>query len=246
MWGFILFLAVIAGLIGYGWWWHNHGDGKRQREREAAAQAARAASVRARGWSYTEEATGDIKYRIHGKTEEGAAWEVFYDSDHRSSSSRPKLVFICESLRVAEDVWHINDRKSFDLMQKRVVKMLFTGVAKLVSALHDDTARKTRFFEKATAQPAGSQAFQARFVVVATDSRWKGLVTGEIERAILTWPAMTTSMTWPDNAFSANLDAKGLRVQLQADAPSLDVITQMIHLGQALAGQTSRLQRGMV
>ncbi len=228
-------VAVIAGLIAYGYWWYHYGDGKQQRERALKDAADRAAHVAARGWRYEVPETGDIKYRIHGRTPGGLAWEVYYDSDHSSSSSTPKLKFTVAELDRQSWMWSINDRPTFDLVQKKAVKALIGGLAGAVSLFTDKLKAKTAFYNEAKAQDAGSQAFRARYVLVATTSKWNALIDAEIERAILNLPPFKASMTRADNCLSSEMGPGGMEVKLYVDGPSVEVIDHIVALGERLA-----------
>jgi hypothetical protein len=228
-------LAIIVGLIAYGYWWHNHGDGKRQRDRVNQESKDRAALVHARGWRYEVPESGDIKYRIHGRTPSGLAWELYYDSDHSSSSSTPKLKILVPELGRQKWMWAINDRPTFDVVQKKAVKAIISGIAGAASLFSDKMKEKTAFFNNAKAQNAGSQAFQARYVLVSDNTRWNSLIDADVERAILHWPAYKGSMSRPDICLSAELGPGGLEVKLYVDGPSMEVIDQIVTLGERLA-----------
>ncbi len=231
----LLFVVIFASLIAYGYWWHNYGDGKRQRELAIQDAKARASQVEARGWRYEVPESGDIKYRIHGRTPGGLAWELYYDSDHSSSSSTPKLKFIVPELDRPNWLWSINDRPTFDLVQKKAVKAVINGLAGAVSLFSDKMKAKTAFFNDAKAQGAGSQTFRSRYVLVSATAKWNSLIDSEIERAILNWPPFKGSMTQHDNCLSAEMRPGGMEVKLYVDGPSMEVIDHMVGLGERLA-----------
>lgn len=245
MWVFIAFVVGFAALFAYGWWSYHYGDGKRQREREAEEALQRQRRVEFEGWDYESRATGDIKYLITGRLDDGADWVLRYDSDHSSSSSSPKLIFEMEALPSPDEEWHITDTKTYDVMQKRAVKMVISGLSALIGSVHARTARKRMFFEAARAQQAGSVSFQARYVLVAIEPRWRLIVDDQTERLMLRWPAFKTTMTWRDNALSAEKGERGLHVQLFVESPSFEVIQQVITLGRHLADRhrTVRAER---
>jgi hypothetical protein len=236
-----LFVVAFALLIGYGYWWQNHGDGKRQREKAAQQAKDRERLVRARGWRYTTIESGDIKYRIEGNLANGAAWTIEYDSDHSSSSSRPKLMFLAKSLGREGWLWSISDRKTFKITQHWAARSLILGLAKLISLGSDKLKGKTTFFQESKVLPAGSAAFRERFVLVSMSPRYTRLVDHEVEKMILEWPEFTQSMSMRDNCISAELGPQGLQVQLYADAPSMAVIEHMVKLGNALASRNNEI-----
>lgn len=231
----LIVFAIIVGLIAYGYWWHNHGDGKRHRDRASQEAKDRAALVHARGWRYEVAESGDIKYRIFGRTPGGLAWEIYYDSDHSSSSSTAKLQFKVVELDRQKWLWSVNDRPTYDIVQKKAVKAIITGIAGAVSMFSDKMKEKTAFFNNAKAQNAGSQAFQARYVLVSDSARWNSLIDAEVERAILHWPEYKGSMSRPDNCLSAELGPGGMEVKLYVDGPSIEVIDHVVALGERLA-----------
>ena len=227
--------AIFVGLIAYGYWWHNHGDGKRQRECANQEAKDRAALVEVRGWRYEVPESGDIKYRIYGRKPGGLAWELHCDSDHSSSSSTPKLMFKVPELDRQKWIWSINDRPTFDIVQKKAVKAVISGLASAVSLFSDTMKAKTAFFNNAKAQNAGSQAFQARYVLASETARWNSLIDAEVERAILDWPTYKGSMSRVDNCLSAELGPVGMEVKLYVDGPSMEVIDHIVALGERLA-----------
>jgi hypothetical protein len=231
----LIVVTIIVGLIAYGYWWQNYGDGKRQRERADQEAKDRESLVQERGWRYDVPESGDIKYRVHGRTPGGLAWELYYDSDHSSSSSTPKLKFLVAELGRQKWMWAINDRPTFDLVQKKAVKAIISGLAGAASLFSDKLKEKTAFFNNAKAQNAGSQAFQARYVLVSDSARWNSLIDAEVERAILHWPAYKGSMSRVDNCVSAELGPVGMEVKLYVDGPSMEVIDHMVALGGRLA-----------
>ena len=231
-------VGLIVAAIAYGYWWNVHGDGKRLRDLEVSEGEDRAKRLRARGWEYEAIETSDIKYRVRGVTESGVAWELHYDTDHSSSSSNAELIFRVPTLGRGTWVWHIDDRFSFEVSQGRVVKSIISGAAKLVGQFSDHLKGKAAFFDNAREISSGNAAFRKRFVVVAAEDRWAGLINSDTERMILSWPTHKSSMSRPDNAFSAGLEPDGLRVKLFVDAPSVAVIEHLVKLGQSLADET--------
>lgn len=228
-----IIIAVVGGLI-YAWWWSNHGGGKTRREQEEKRKAARAASIRARGWKYDGTIDGNIHYRISATTENGRTWKMFYDSDHSSSSSSPKLVFSAPLTVKDGYAWFIHDRKTWEIMQKTGVRVLVGGLAKLAGAFSDGVKAKGDFYLDAQPIPAGSAEFRQRYVLVGQDVRWASLIEPEIERRMLEWPDFKQSMSMRDNCFSAELGPEGLSIKLYADAPDLAVIDHMARLGQQM------------
>ncbi len=111
-------------------------------------------------------------------------------------------------------------------------------MANLVGQFSEQLKVKTAFYDGAREIPAGTGAFRKRYVVVAAEDRWAGLINSEIERMILNWPAFKGATSRPDNALSAGLEPDGLKVKLFVDAPSVAVIEHAIKLGQSLAGET--------
>jgi hypothetical protein len=236
----LLVLAFVA-FFGYFFWWYRFGEGKRQRETAEKLQRERGALVRARGWRYDDKADRDIRYRIHGRTEGGVAWQIHYDSDLSSSSSSPKLIFTADSFASRGYVWAICDRKTFDVVSSKMVRGVIGGIVAAVSLFSDKAAASSEFFSNAKDLDAGSRTFREHFVLLAQDGRWKPLIDGEIERGVLNWPAFKQSMSMRDNCFSASLESQGLVVKLYADTPSFEVISHMAKLGQSLAEKTAAI-----
>lgn len=235
---FLAFIVPVIGAVAYSIWWHRYGGGKlllRKQEMEAERRVTR---VRMNGWRYDGTHDGNIRYRIDGATQGGLDWKIEYDSDHSSSGSTPKLIFLVETLNAPAYEWQIFDRWGYDLFRQGAAKMLLGGVAKMLAAMSKSVALKTDFFYGAVELPAGSAAFCERFALIATDSRYADLIDADSERRILDWPAFKPSMSKKDNCFSAGLEPEGLRVQLYVDGPSFEVIEHLARLGQMLADRS--------
>jgi hypothetical protein len=219
-----------------------YGGGRQRREAEQRRKSERAASASARGWQYDGTIVGDIHYRISSKTPTGAAWQIHYDSDQSSSSPSPKLVFLSEALAGPIFVWTIHDKKTYDFVQRGSVRMIVGSISRLVGAFSESMKIKRDFYVGATTLPAGSRAFQARYVLAALDTRWSLLIDSEIERLVLNWPYFKQSMSSRDNCISAELAPAGLRVQIHCDAPDVKVIEQLAELGQRLTDATRAIR----
>ncbi len=245
--GLFIFAAVsvfFIGLIIYGRWWELHGGGKIRRAAEERRKTERAASARARGWQYDGTIDGNVHYRITGASADGTAWTIHYDSDHSSSSSRPKLIFSAPALSGDGYRWIIHDKKTFDITQKAGVRIMVGGLTRLVGAFSDSMKIKRDFYLNAIVIHAGSDEFRKRYVLAATDGRWSSLLSSEIERMILSWPDFKQTMSLRDNCFSAELAPQGLRITLYCDAPEFAVIEQMAKLGDRLVEETTRIGTG--
>lgn len=231
----VIVILIIVGLVAYGYWRQNYGDGKHQRERAIIDANGRAAHAAARGWRYEAPESGDIKYRIHGRSPGGLAWELYYDSDQSSSSPTPKIKFLVAELGRQKWMWAINDKPTFDVVQRKAVKAIISGLAGAARLFSDKLKEETAFFNNAKAQNAGSQAFQARYVLVSDSARWNSLIDADIERDILHWPTYNGSMGRPDNCLSAGMEPGGMQVKLYVDGPSMEVIDHIVALGERLA-----------
>lgn len=244
--GVFLFAAVVVlfiALAAYARWWHVHGGGKVQREKEAERKRVREAGAARKGWTYDATIDGNIHYRLSGRTPAGMAWTVHYDSDHSSSSSTPKLVFLAP-LATEDHAWYLHDAKTFGVMQGAGARAVVSGLGKLVGAFSESVRAKRDFFLEAQSLPVGSAAFRARYVLAAIDPRWAGVIDADVERLILDWPDFKQSMTLRDNCLSAELSPQGIKVQLYADAPDFEVIEQLVDLGQRVADASNRLRAG--
>ncbi|MDX2220145.1 MAG: hypothetical protein SF172_14105 [Burkholderiales bacterium] len=237
---FLLIVSLMVAALGYVWWWNTRGGGKLERDRQDAESRRRAPRLQMNGWRYNGTPDGDIRYRVYGTSPGGLKWKLEYDSDHSSSSSSPRLRLLVDSLTCAEHEWELMDRWSFDLSRKGVAGALIGGIAAIGSALSRDMAKKRDFFLGAEPRPVGSFALRERFVVVAASSRYDALIDAETEGRILNWPEFKGSMSKPDNCLSAGLRPNGMEVKLYVDGPSVEVIEQVVRLGEALADGTAR------
>lgn len=242
----VLIVAVVLGAFVYAWWWHQHGEGKAMRLRHEAEARKRGPRLHMNGWRYDDTRDGDVRYRVHGTSAGGLSWVVEYDSDHSSSSSSPKLRFQIESLGDDDYAWQIIDRWSFDLARRGVGGALVGGLAAIGGALSKRFAKKCDFWLSADERPVGTAALRERFVLIAESARYDSLIDGEIENRILVWPDFKPSMSKPDNCLSAGLGPEGLEVKLYVDGPRVEVIEQVIRLGEALADGSRRLLRDPV
>lgn len=233
--GPIAIAVAIVGFFGFAFWWTRFGGGKVERERQERLDRERGPRVRAQGWRYDDHAEGDIRYRIHGATPRGLAWTIAYDSDHASSSSRPKLVFRVAALGQRPIAWQISDRKSFELVRSGVGRAIHGTVAVLLAGLSKSLAEQRDFMARARELPAGSRRFRERFVLCGTEPDAVHLIDAEVERMVLDWPDFEPSFTRRDNCFSATLGGGGLEVRIACDGPSFDVIVHLARLGQHLA-----------
>lgn len=241
---FILIAGLVAAFIGYAWWWNQHGGGKEERERQELESRRRGPRLQMNGWRYDDTHEGDIRYRVHGTSPGGLAWTLEYDSDHSSSSSSPRLIFRVEALSCGDHEWNLMDRWSFDLTRKGVGGALVGGLSAIGGALSKAFARKREFYLNAAERPVGSAALRGRFVLIAESARYDNLIDAATESRILSWPEFKQSMSKRDNCLSAELGPEGLDVKLYADGPSVEVIEQMVRLGEALADASAQASRG--
>jgi hypothetical protein len=235
-------LALLVGVVAFSHWWNLHGGGRHRREIEARRRAEREAGARARGWHYDGLVQGDIHYRIHGTSADGAGWSIKYDADHGSSSARPKLVFVAPAIATGEYAWIIHDRKTYELSQKAAVRAIVGGLARVAGAFSQSMRLRRSFYLRAVSQPAGSDAFRRRYVLAAIEPFWSTLIDHESERQILHFPFFVGTMDDVDNCFSAALSPEGLRVQLYCDAPDFAVVAHLANLGQHLVTGCVRLK----
>ena len=241
---FLLIVAIMVAALAYGWWWNTRGGGKLARDRQEAESRRRAPRLQMNGWRYDGTHDGDIRYRVYSTTPGGLKWKLEYDSDHSSSSSSPKLRFLVDSLASVEHEWELMDRWSFDLSRKGVAGAFIGGIAAIGSALSRDVAKKRDFFLGADARPAGSAALRERFVLIAESARYDALIDPQTEARILTWPEFTQSLSKRDNCLSAGLRPDGMEVKLYVDGPSVEVIEQLVRLGEALADRSLSARSG--
>lgn len=237
---FLLIVSLMVAAIGYGWWWNTRGGGKMERDRQEAESRRRAPRLQMNGWRYDGTHDRDICYRVYGTSPGGLKWKLEYDSDHSSSSSSPKLRFHVDTLTAAAHEWELMDRWSFDLSRNGVAGAVIGGITTIASALSRDVAKRRDFFLGAAARPVGSFALRDRFVIIADSARYDALIDPETEGRILNWPEFKGSMSKPDNCLSAGLRPDGMEVKLYVDGPSVEVIEQVVRLGEALADATAR------
>ncbi len=245
--GIAVFIGIVVLVLGYAVWWNQYGGGKLAREREEAESLRRGPRLQMNGWRYDPTSEGDIRYRVHGTTPAGFKWRLDYDSDHSSSSSSPRLIFRADTQMANEMAWQLIDRWAYDLVSKGVPGALIGGLAAIGSVFSKSLAAKSEFFRSTRPRTTGSARFRERYALIAHTAAHDHMVTPDIERLILHWPEYKGSMSKPDNCLSAGLDASGLEVKLYADGPSVEVIEQLVHLGEALtdASAASMRERGL-
>lgn len=239
---FLLIIALVAGVFIYVWWWNRHGGGKEERERQEAESKRRGPRLQMNGWRYDGKPDGDIRYRVYGTSPGGQKWKLEFDSDHSSSSSSPRLRFRAETLTSSDNEWQLIDRWSFDVTRKGVGGALVGGLSAIGGALSKDFARQRDFFLKADERPGGSGELRERFALIAESARYDKLIDADTAARILTWPEFTPGMSKRDNCLSAGLGPEGMEVKLYVDGPSVEVIEQVVRLGEALADASRRLR----
>jgi len=241
---FLLIIGAVVAIFVYAWWWNRHGGGKEEREHQEAESRRRGPRLQMNGWRYEGKPDGDIRYRVFGTTPGGLKWKLEYDSDHSSSSSSPRLRFRIETLTGDDHEWQLIDRWSFDVTRKGVGGALVGGLSAIGGALSSSFARQRDFYLKAGERPIGSAALRERFVLIAESARYDKLIDAEAEARILNWPDFKPSMSKRDNCLSADFGPQGMELKLYADGPSVEVIEQVVRLGEALADGSQRLRGG--
>jgi hypothetical protein len=205
---------------------------KRARAEEAVTVQAHA---RARGWRVETPDSGDIRYRLHGRTLEGVAWTLAFDSDQSSSSSSPKLVWRAEGLKAARTELMIGSRKQWAGFGLPATKRLFAGARWLLGGISATVMDMGEFVEQATVSPYGSPAFCEHFVVAARTPAMARAVPERLEGLLLRWPREAGSKFDAGRSVSIWFNAAGLEVNCKIDAPAPPVLDHVVAIGAALA-----------
>jgi hypothetical protein len=212
---------------------------KRARDAKEHRRAAeRARRVRDLGWDYDPNREGDICYRFRSVSPDRVPWQMHYDSNHSSSSARPKLVWRADTLAAARIEVAIGSRRVYQAFTGGVARTLISGAALVFGRFGDGMLNDlNEFMHEARPVNAGSSRFRKLFVLVARDSRFAGLVDPEIERLVLDWPRVEGKKLAPDSALQIRLDRSGLHVEVQVDAPPMAVCEHLARLGEGVAGR---------
>jgi len=234
----LLPFMAIAGIVlaGLGWalWSDRFGSGREARERQEKLAAQRPMRARARGWRYDDTAEGDIRYRLHGTSPGGRAWTIAYDSDHSSSSSRPKLVFRAPHAGRGGTQWRVSSRRAYESLSSGAGRMILGAVASVLARHSAAFAAHRAFMERAREIPAGSTRFRQRYVLYGVDPSAATLIDGEVERLVLMWPKLPPGAAIGDDALTLSLNADGLDATLACEGPTFEAIEQLAALGERL------------
>lgn len=228
---------LFAFLVVYTLYSNLLGEGRRRREQQDRHTAERGRRAHALGWRLDETKDGDIRYRIHGVDAAGRAWRIEYDSDHSSSSSAPKLIFLMPALGARRLEWRLIDAAQHRLMHTGAGRAVIGGVLRLASVLGSTLQEHRDFAEQARDLQAGSVAFRRRFVLLGRRAAVARLLDRETENLILDWPAFQPSFSRADNCVSVEQGKAGLKATLACDGPSFEVIEHLARLGEALAAR---------
>jgi hypothetical protein len=209
---------------------------KEAREHRRAAERLR--RVRDLAWDYDPSRDGDIWYRFRGTSPEGVAWQMHYDSNHSSSNSKPKLIWRAEALAAPRMELAIGSRIVYEGFTRGVARALLSGAARVFGRLADGALRDfNEFLHEARPLNVGTSRFRKKFVLVARDARYAGVLDAELERLILDWPRVEGKKFAPARALQVRLDRGGLHAQLQLDAPPMAVCEHLARLGERVVGR---------
>ena len=232
---FLLLLSLVAVSIFH---YHFYGEGLRERKRQEANSAERAARAHARGWRYDGTHDGTVRYRIHGSGAAGLAWIIEFDCDHSSSAPQPKLHFRMPALAADRLEWQLVDAWRYRLWLCRASRAVFGGMLRLADAAIGPLWDHRRFIDEARDLGAGSDAFRQRFVLAGRVDATARLIDAETETLILNLPYfLPPPGRSEDRCLSAEQGCDGLRVTLDCDGPSFEVIEHLAQLGQALVAR---------
>lgn len=234
----LLPFVTIAGIVlaGLGWalWSDRFGSGREARERQEKLAAQRPMRARAKGWRYDDTAEGDIRYRLHGTSPGGRAWTIAYDSDHSSSTSRPKLVFRAPHAGRDGIQWRLSSRRAYESLSGGAGRAILGALASVLARHSTTFAAHREFMQRAREIPAGSTRFRQRYVLYGVDSSAATLIDGDVERLVLAWPKFASGSANGDDALTLSLDADSLDATLACDGPTFEVIEHLAALGERL------------
>jgi hypothetical protein len=234
------FLALFAALFVW-----NASLGRERARRDDAIRVERERRVRELGWEYDPTHDGDIRYRFRARTPGGVAWEMHYDSDHSSSSSRPRLVWQAADLRTARTELALASRRHYDAFASGTGKKLLGGVTLLFGWLSGGRLGDfNEFVNEARPLGGGSARLRQRFVLAARDARYASLLDASVERLLLDWPRVIGKPFEPETRLTGWLDRNGLRFECSIDGPPMAVCEQLARLGATFADRLRARQSG--
>lgn len=229
--GFGAFLALFAGL----WAW-TVAHGRERARRDDRLRIERERRARELGWRYDPTHDGDIRYRLGGTSPGGIEWRMHYDSDHSSSSSRPKLVWRAAALRAERTELALAAKRAYDAFTSGPGRTLVAGAAAVFGWLSRGKLGDFRdFVHEARPLAGGSARLRRRFVLAARDARYAGTIDAEVERLLLDWPRVDGKPFDPEHRLTGWLDGEGLRFECAIDGPPMAVCEQLARLGAAFA-----------
>jgi hypothetical protein len=227
----ILFAGVLAAVFALSFRVKRARDHKEKRR-----SAERARRVRHLGWEYEPKHTGDVRYRFRGRSPNGVAWQMHYDSNRSSRNALPKLVWRADALAAERTEVAIGSRRTYEAFTGGVARTLLAGAARAFGRFADGALQDLNdFVRDARPLAAGSARFRQHFVLAARDARFAQLVDADVERLILDWPKVDGKRLEPDRALHVRLDRAGLHAQIQVDAPPMAVCEQLVRLGERIA-----------
>ena len=229
--GAFVVVGLAAAGIGWGVWSNLFGSGRTERERQEKLAAQRPGRARAKGWRFDGTHEGDIRYRIHGESPGRREWTMAYDSDHASSTPRPKLVFRAPHAGRGGMHWRLRSRKAHESMMGSAGRVMMGVMATMLAGRSSALAAHREFMERAREIPAGSSRFRQRFVLFGVDPSAATLIDAEIERLVLGWPR---SAPMTDDALNVTLHADRLELTLACEGPDFEVIEHLATLGESL------------
>jgi hypothetical protein len=233
----ILVFVVAAAFIALMVWvvrWAKHQEARKALQEKPNA-ALRERRARELGWRYDGSHHGDIRYRFFGSSK-GVTWELKYDSDASSSTSDPKVIWICSSLAAQQTEFVISNGKYFEVMQTPIAQKIAAGAARLARAVAkgalDDTLE---FLQQANVQTVGSAAFRTQLKAISRSPVVFGhFLDAEMEHLLLSWPQAVEAKFDPFAAVTVTQDTTGLRIECRYDSTDLPLFEHLVKIGEGL------------
>ncbi len=213
---------------------------RKAKEKRAEEALTIHAFAQQRGWRVETPDSGDVRYRLYGRSPDGVEWTLAFDSDQSSSSSSPKLTWRAEGLKAARTELMIGSRRQWAGFGSAPAKAAFAGARWLLGGISHTVADLSDFFEQATVSPYGSPAFREQFVVAGRTPAVVRAVPERLEGMLLRWPREAGPQFKPGRSVSIWLNSDGLEVVSRIDAPPPAVVDHVVKIATALADAVHR------
>ena len=189
--------------------------------------------ARSRGWQADVDLPASLLYRIHGRSD-GIVWEVEANTDSSSGSAdaSPSTKWSCDSIVYPDLVGLIRTRKAYQVLQSMWGRAASGVLGAMVSALGVPEPQHDEVLRNGTQLTPSSSVVEENFVVFVRPERGlDGLLTPELERALIAWHESGAPQT---DTLSVDIGQTNLRVYCRYTLEAED-LEAFVSVGLAVA-----------